>query len=262
MATSRKFVKRRVTRRLVFVGGLFSIIFYGSLSCPTATTQHPPRALTLSTHIQCPAYPVSGKFPISLNADVYGTEDSEILKDIVFRWNVSEASIVSGQGTRNIVLDPSMKSGLSEIKIDLEVEGGPPELVYQASCVLKVDSQCSLAPRIDQYGGISLDEEHNHLDRLAQRLKAGPSDLIAYIVSYAGQEACLYEPNWRAKRARQYLIERHGIPSSRLVTVAAGFKEKWAVELYIQARSECGPLPKPTLMATQVRVRGHCDETR
>ncbi len=115
---------------------------------------------------------------------------------------------------------------------------------------------------IDQYSVIARDEEHKYLDRLAKRLKAGPSESIAYIVFYAGQKACIYESDWRAKRARQYLIQNHAIPDSRLVTVDGGFRENWKVELYLKSRDDCGPLPKPTLIRTQVRVRGFCDETQ
>ncbi len=166
---SRKFAAKSHIRSYLLTGSLFSFVLGGALSIPTANTQHPQRALGLSTHIRCPAYPISSKSPISLHADVYGTEDSAILKDIRFKWSVSQASIVSGQGGRNILIDPSVKSG--EIKIDLEVEGGPPDLSYEASCVLAVNSECAAASLINQYSLVSPDEERKHLDRLAQRLK-------------------------------------------------------------------------------------------
>lgn len=258
METSRKFAAKSPITHYLLTGSLFSLVL-GFLSIPTARTQHPPRAQGLSTYIQCPDYPISSKSPISLHADVYGTEDGEILKDIVFKWSVSQASIVSGQGTRNIVFEPFAKSG--QIKINLEVEGGPPDLTYEASCVLAVNSECAFAPMIDQYSAISTNEERERLDRLANRLKLEPLESVAYIVSYAGQKACIRESDWRAKRARQYLTERHAIPSSRLVTVDGGFKQNWTVELYIKPRDACGPLPKPTRIRTQVRVQGFCDET-
>lgn len=261
MHAPRKFTTRSIKNHLL-IGGLSSFVLAGSLLTRAETTQHPGRSQTLSTYIQCPAYPVSGKSPISLHAGVSGTEDNEILKDIVFKWNVAQASIVSGQGTRNIVLDPSVKSGVSEIRIALEIEGGPPYLVYHASCVLSVNSECSLAPMIDQYSAVSIDQERKHLDRMAQQLKSGSSESIGYIVSYAGRMACINESEWRAKRARQYLIESHSIPSSRLVIVEAGFRETWTVELFIQPRPACGPLPNPTLVNTDARVRGRCGETQ
>lgn len=185
----------------------------------------------------------------------------KVLKGIVFKWSVSQALIISQQGTRNIVFNPAVKSGVSEIKVNVQAEGGPPELHYEKSCVLRVNSDCSLAPMLAQYSSVSQDEEREHLDRLAQHLKAGPSESIAYLISYAGERACIYESEWRAKRARRYLIENHSISASRVVTVEAGFRKNWMVEIYVQPRLDCGPLPNPTLRPSQVRIQGRCGET-
>src|SRR5689334_24785258 len=65
----------------------------------------------------------------------------------------------------------------------------------------------------------SLDEENQHLDRFAETLKAGPPESIGYIFSYAGKNACIYEAGWRAKRIRQYLVEKYNFPTKRLVVV-------------------------------------------
>jgi hypothetical protein len=251
---SRKFAMKS---GFMLLGVLLSFVPGGFLSNLTATTQHPPRMVTPVTYIQCPSYPVSGKSPITLHASVSVAEDD--LKNIVYKWNVSQASIVSGQATKDIVLTPSVKSAISELKINLEIEGGPPELVYQASCTLMVDPECTLAPITDQYSVVSLDEERKHLDRLAQQLKTAPPESVTYIVSYAGRKSCLNESEWRAKRARQYLVAIHGIPSSRIVTVEGGFRENWTIELYTQRRRDCGPLPNPTLTISQVRIEGYCD---
>src|ERR1043166_365164 len=128
----------------------------------------------------------------------------------------------------------------------LVVEGGPPELENEKSCLLRVDPQCLVTPRMDQYAGISLDEENQHLDRFAETLKAGPPESIGYIFSYAGKNACIYEAGWRGKRIREYLEEKHNFPTKRLVVVDAGFRYALAVELFIQPNAACGPLPTPT----------------
>ena len=257
MDGSRKFATKNAVTYYLVLGVLLSFLFGAFGSIPTATAQHPPRPLTPVTYIQCPGYPISGKFPITLHASVSVAEDD--LKNIVYKWNVSQASILSGQGTKDVVLAPSVKSAVSELKVNLEVEGGPPELVYQASCTFMVDPECSLAPIRDQYSVVSLDEERQHLDRFAQQLKAGPVESIAYLVSYAGRRSCLNESEWRAKRAAQYLVTTHGIPASRVVTVEGGFKENWTIELYTQPRRDCGPLPNPTLTISQVHIEGYCD---
>src|SRR5687768_16458075 len=108
MVASRRFAAMDRIAPYCFMGAL-CLVLGSSLSMPTATTQHPPRALTLSTYIQCPTYPISGKTPITLHADISGTEDARIVKDVIFDWSVSQGSIVSGQGTRKLVFDPSVK---------------------------------------------------------------------------------------------------------------------------------------------------------
>jgi len=256
--TAKSGRKSRGSRYVVIVSCLICIVAFTSISVGTTQRVGPPRLLLVD--LFCPNYPVSGTSTISLRADVLGTNDYELLDRIVFKWSVSDASIVSGQGTRNIMLKPRLNSGVSEIRIDVQAEGGPPQLHNEKSCVLTVNSNCSLAAMIDQYSRVSLEEEHKHLDLLAQRLKAGPPESIAYLMSYAGERACIFESEWRAKRARNYLVENHSISTSRIVTVEAGFRKDWTVEVYVQPRVDCGPLPNPTLRAAEVCIQGRCGE--
>ncbi|HEU4767495.1 MAG TPA: hypothetical protein VFS77_08965, partial [Pyrinomonadaceae bacterium] len=78
MKTSQPFAAKSRVAHYLFAGCLVSLVL-GFPSIPTARTQHPPQAIGLSTHIHCPAYPISSKSPITLHADVYGTDDGEIL---------------------------------------------------------------------------------------------------------------------------------------------------------------------------------------
>ncbi|HSE22099.1 MAG TPA: hypothetical protein VLB68_10585 [Pyrinomonadaceae bacterium] len=258
MEGTARFVKTR--RRYLMMASCLTLVV--ALMSIAASPQRvgPPRLLLVD--LTCPSYPVSGQSPISLRADVLGTDDDEILKGITFKWNVTEASIVSGQGTRNIVLNPLVKTGVTKIKINVEAEGGPPQLHYEKSCDLTVNSDCSLPAMIDQYSSVSVDEEHKHLDQLAEKLKAGPPESIAYIMVYAGEKACIFESEWRTKRVRAYLTEIHHLSSARVVTVEAGFRKNWTVEIYVQPRPDCGPLPNPTLRAAQAHIQGRCGETR
>ena len=123
---------------------------------------------------------------------------------------------------------------------------------------MRVNPLCSLAPKIDQYGAIPIEEERQRLDRFAELLKASPPESIGYIFSYAGKNACIYEADWRLRRVLQYLVEKHNIPAKRLVTVDGGFRDDWTVELFIQPNAGCGPLPEPTRKRVEVRVRGRC----
>jgi hypothetical protein len=109
---------------------------------------------------------------------------------------------------------------------------------------------------IDSYS-VSTDEIQ-HLDEFAKRLSASSPDSIGYIVSYAGKNACIYEANWRVSRALRYLIEKHKISSKQVVAVDGGFRDKWAVELFVQPNASCGPLPAPTIERVHVHVAGRC----
>ena len=217
----------------------------------------PPPAISLD--FRCPTYAVSGAQPLTLFADILGTENEEIVKPLRFRWRTSGGIIESGQGTPKITIvgldDLDTKS--RSLRVDVVVLGGPPELGNEKFCILTVDPICSLASMTDQYGAVSNDEIQ-HLDRFAERLKASPPDSIGYIVSYAGKNACIYEGNWRASRALEYLVERHNIAAKRVVTVDGGFRDQWTVELFIQPNATCGPLPAPTRKRVQIHVSGRC----
>lgn len=213
----------------------------------------------ISLDFRCPSYAVSGTQPLTLFADILGTENDEIVKPLRFQWSTSRGKIESGQGTSKITI-----VGLDRLDTRSEtlwakvfVTGGPPELGNEKSCVVTVDPKCSLAPMIDEYGAVS-DDQVQHLDRFAERLKSRPSDSIGYMVSYAGKNACIYEAAWRLTQALEYLVERHKIPPKRVVTVDGGFRDQWTIELFIQPNGACGPLPTPTRKRVHVHVSGRC----
>lgn len=144
----------RTCRCCLLIGTCFSLVVAVLLSTPVATTQHQDPTRPGSVDLKCPSYAVSAKTPINLHADILDADDIEHL-NIVLQWTVSNALIVSGQGTRNIVLNPAVKPGLTKIEIDVQAKGAPPDMLFRKSCVLTVDSDCSLAPLMDQYSNVS-----------------------------------------------------------------------------------------------------------
>jgi hypothetical protein len=237
------------------MGGIILGAILIPLRSPIAQDIAPPPAISLD--FRCPSYPVSGAQPLTLVADILGTEDREVVRPLVFRWSISNGKIERGQGTPEIHI-ASLPASRIGLQVKVIVDGGPPELGNEKSCVLTVDPMCFLAPKIDQYSDILIEAERQHLDRFAERLKAYPSESIGYIFSYAGKNACIYEATWRGKRALQYLVERHNIPTNRLVMVDGGFRDEWTVDLFIQPNALCGPLPTPTRKRVQVHVSGRC----
>jgi hypothetical protein len=222
----------------------------------------PPRVLL---DYRCPSYVLSGNAPIIMRAEIMGARsllDDQEAKRIVLRWRLSKGRLVSGQGTGTIMVDPSgvAKNGIGSLEVKLEIENAPPDLEREKTCKLKVDPDCNLPAMFDEYGSLSHEDEAKYLDRFAEYLKHAGSASIAYICSYSGRRACLYEGQWRADRAKNYLVERHSIPSDRIIAVDGGFRENWNVDLFIQSHGTCGPMPSPTLQRDDAHVSGQCSE--
>lgn len=251
---SKHLTQFQMVARFLFGGILLSGILLSIRSSIAQKTDPPP---AISLDFRCPAYPVSGAQPLMLTADILGTEDRSIVKPLVFNWNISSGKIASGQGTSKIVL-ADLGNSRNEIKVNLIVEGGPPELGKEKSCILNIDPGCLAKTKIDQYGGVARGKENRHLDRFAEILKASSPESIGYVFSYAGKSACIYEGSLRGKRILQYLVEKHNIPMKRLISVDAGFRDTWTVELFIQPNAACGPLPTPTRKRVDVHVSGRC----
>ena len=211
---------------------------------------------------RCPKYVLAGRSPINLYADVFGPIDNTSFNRLRFRWNVTGGRIANGQGQRMVVLDQFKVNpdGLADVKLDLLVEGGPPELPNAGSCSIKVNPTCEVRPT-DSYSESSVVEERQQLDRLAEQLKSAPADSTLYIVTYAGKRSCIYETKWRGNRIKRYLIETHHLAGERLIIVEGGSRERWTVELFVQPPGSCGPLPSPTLRHFEAHVQGQCSGT-
>ena len=254
--------KRGISRTSV---SLFIIL--GALAMLLATSSYsqqqnidPPR---VNLDFRCPAYPLPGNHPITLYAEIMGARkllDPEMSKRIKFKWELDGASLVSGQGTQRIVFN-SLRSGnaaVNVVTVKLEMENAPPELPVEPTCVVKVESGCQAPELKDQYSGIPIDEEERHLDLLADYLMQTRPGAVSYIVSYMGRTACIWEAEWRAKRAKKYLEEKWNIPSERIVEIDGGARDHWSVDLFVQTHGTCGPILTPTVGRDDVVMRGMC----
>jgi len=188
--------------------------------------------------------------------------DQETRNRIRFNWQLIGANLVSGQGTRKVVFNPlrSDTSVSSSVKLKLAIENAPPELPVEPTCTVNVDFECAAPQIVDQYSGIQDDEERAHLDRVGNFLTPKGSRMIAYIVSYMGRKACIWEAEWRAKRAKKYLIEKYRVAPERIVDVDGGVREHWGVEIFVQSEGTCGPTPTPIVARDEVIMRGECPD--
>lgn len=109
----------------------------------------PPR---MALDFRCPRYVLAGDKPITLYADVVGARellDEQRAKRIMFKWQLSGAKLLSGQGTRKIVIDSAelQSNAIGCIDVKLEVEGAPPDLEKEKTCLVRVDRKCA-APQV------------------------------------------------------------------------------------------------------------------
>jgi hypothetical protein len=99
------------------------------------------------------------------------------------------------------------------------------------------------------------------LDNLAKQLNAEPT-LRAYLIAYAGKEACRNEAKLRLLEAQRYLKEKHNIDSARVTYMDGGFQAKWLVQIWLGFRQNRVPKKEPTLKAKQVKIIKNCNRVK
>lgn len=134
-----------------------------------------------------------------------------------FKWTVSGGTISEGQGTTEIKVDTA-EVGAVPLTATVEVEGY--ELWCSRSASLTVAlTACSLPPQVrlfDEYTDLSEEDEQARLDNLALQLRDEPnSQAVIFYGPPKNQEEIARE---RAERAKEYLMERHGIKTNRVTT--------------------------------------------
>lgn len=88
--------------------------------------------------------------------------------------------------------------------------------------------------RLDAYDDLALDLEKTHLASFARELRSAP-DSQGYIIVYGGRCSAGNQAIERAERAKEWLINRHGIDASRIVAIDGGYRETLTTEIYIGA---------------------------
>lgn len=114
--------------------------------------------------------------------------------------------------------------------------------------------------KFDEFGDINCEDEYARLDNFAVSLLEMPNTR-GVIVFYGGKVFRSKLPRRgdavaRAARMKPYLVERRGIPASRVVVINGGYAENWRVDLWIlppEASTEY--LPLPTLSVNQIKFR-------
>jgi hypothetical protein len=120
-----------------------------------------------------------------------------------------------------------------------------------------VDLPCGGIPRFAEYGNIRASDERAVLDHFAKQLVMSP-DEIAYVLIYAGQEACTNEARLRLVRIKNYLVKKHAIAADRVVLKDGGFRSDLSTQLWLlPSRATNLPEASPTL-ARANKLLGKC----
>ena len=104
------------------------------------------------------------------------------------------------------------------------------------------------------YSDSSPEKKHIYLDYFVDRLKEAPSDSTVHIIGYAGQRAKVGEAQARANVAKDYLTQKWGIDSRRIVIIDGGHRDPAGVELYITRRGQPKPLSSPNVYPGNVQI--------
>jgi hypothetical protein len=111
----------------------------------------------------------------------------------------------------------------------------------------------------DRFGDLNCEDEMAHLDNLAIQLQQEPASK-AVITFYGGTMIRGRLPRRgeaaaRAARMKPYLVNRRGIPSSRVTVVNGGFQQDWNVVVWVLAPGMSAPAPFPTIKPNQIKFR-------
>ena len=218
------------SQRLV-TSSIAAIAFLFLINLPVGAQQNnsPPNVvggLCPTIYIECPdTVKESNTFKAIISEDLEGQE-------ITYTWTVSNATIISGQGTPSItvVADP----GKTSITAVVSLGGLDPSCQASSACTM---TWC-LAPsarRVDLYQRLTLSQERERLDKFAVQLQNDPI-AMGYVIAHGRGRG-------RGERAKRYLVEKYGFDPARIVSVKGGHREKSAVELYIVPPGAVPPNP-------------------
>lgn len=101
------------------------------------------------------------------------------------------------------------------------------------------------AKLMDAFGKLVSEERSLRFDLLFQEIQRSPES-IGYVFLYCGKK-CRYGEIEAHMRGIELKTAIRKFDRSRLVIVNAGFRDAFATELWLVAKGQCPPTPKPTV---------------
>lgn len=149
-------------------------------------------------------------------------------RELTYKWKVSPGKITSGQGTHSITVE--MPECECDVDVETEVEG------LEAGCEKSVrwgiNDLCFYPVGVDNYSDLARDEEKALLAKHVPLLKKGQCWQMRITAhDKKGEDAAGVLA--RAGRAKQYLIEEHGVEADRITVVRGAPQDERKISLLV-----------------------------
>lgn len=130
-------------------------------------------------------------------------------------------------------------------------------VTYAVATTRSLTASSAFDQPFDTYGDISWDDERARLDNFAVALQQEPN-YVGYIIVYAGKRACLNEAQFRARRAKKYLMDCRSIQGNRIIWLDGGYHENLEVILQPVLHGALKPDISPTIKPNDVTIINNC----
>ena len=239
---------------------------------PGASPPKPTPTVKPEDVTHCPFLSVSGSRytprpnrPLEFKARLHS---DGIKNEPLFTWQLSQGTIIGGQGTDRItVAVPAGASGKVIARVHVSgfsLECPTRTTLAATETIIGIDHL-----KFDEYGLVCSEDEKARLDNFAIELQSNPG-LQGYIIFYGGrcwspcsEDGSDHGPRYprkgeaeaRAARIKPYLVDVRGVDPDRIVVIDGGNRETWNAELWLSAKGVGPPAATPTVQSQDIKYR-------
>jgi hypothetical protein len=238
---------------LLLVAASFLLSGASARFSASAQQRQQPQSRCPVTRVSCPDMVIVGE-KLTFTANVSGGDPNVTP---TYNWTVSAGTIESGQGTPTIEVNTNELAPDSSVTATVDLGGFDRECGYGAvssSCTTTVAKKAE-SRKLDEYSTLAPKAEGTRLDNFTVELQSDPQ-AQGYILAYGGRASRAGDARKAADRARDYLVNKRGLQSERIVVVDGGYRERPAVELWLVPSGAQPPQPAPTVKPGEVKPAG------